>query len=75
VADEARFLGNLATVLACKFAVRWSELEASERVSRAAGAVRSELGAFVAFRGGALPATWQSVHDYASALNSIEPTN
>jgi hypothetical protein len=56
--EDARRLANLATVLACKFFISWLEMEST----KPARGLRSPE---------TKPASWQTVHDFASALSAI----
>jgi hypothetical protein len=61
--QDARRLADLAMVLACKLFVCWMERE----LTKAAARSRSGESA-----GKTWPASWQTVHDYVSALTMLE---
>jgi hypothetical protein len=62
--QDANKLAALAKIVASKFFVHWMRMELVN-----ARPASSQHPAAVAE---ALPATWQSIHDYARALNALD---
>jgi hypothetical protein len=62
--QNARYLAELARVLACKFFIRWMEIESTKMAARLSRTVASSRENW--------PASWLTVHDYVRAVNALE---